>query len=130
MPNTRWAARVLAEVPSTLLIDVPADTEVSEPIVVDLDGKDVAVTEAGHVAMRFGAHSKAIVVLNHTGSSTIAAVVEIASVTAPTSRSSRSRTGPTTPSTCRTTRPASVATRPTSTPRSPSAATWCGWTPT
>ena len=77
VPNTRWAARVLAEVPSTLLIDVPADTEVSEPIVVDLDGEDVAVTEAGHVAMRFGAHSKAIVVLNHTGSSTIAAVVEI-----------------------------------------------------
>lgn len=78
VPNTRWAARVLAEVPSTLLIDVPADAEVSEPIVVDLDGKDVAVTEAGHVAMRFGAHSKAIVVLNHTGSSTVAAVVEIA----------------------------------------------------
>jgi Fe-S cluster assembly protein SufD len=78
VPNTRWAARVLADVPASLLIDVPADTEVSEPIVVDLDGKDVAVTEAGHVAMRFGAHSKAVVVLNHTGSSTIAAVVEIA----------------------------------------------------
>ena len=78
VPNTRWAARVMAEVPSSLLIDVPADTEVAEPIVVDLDGTDVTVTEAGHVAMRFGAHSKAIVVLNHTGSSTIAAVVEIA----------------------------------------------------
>lgn len=78
VPNTLWAARVLAEVPSSLLIDVPADTEVAEPIVVDLVGQDVAVTEAGHVAMRFGAHSKAIVVLNHTGSSTVAAVVEIA----------------------------------------------------
>ena len=78
VPNTRWAARVMAEVPSSLLIDVPADTEVAEPIVVDLDGTDVSVTEAGHVAMRFGAHSKAVVVLNHTGSSTIAAVVEIA----------------------------------------------------
>ncbi|WP_416952665.1 Fe-S cluster assembly protein SufD [Nocardioides sp. T5] len=78
VPNTRWAARVLAEVPSSLLIDVPADTEVAEPIVVDLDGEDVTVTEAGHVALRFGAHSKAIVVLNHTGSSTIAAVVEVA----------------------------------------------------
>ncbi len=77
VPHTRWSARVLAEVPTTLLIDVPADTEVPEPIVVDLDGEDVRVTEAGHVAMRFGAHSKAIVVLNHTGSSTIAAVVEI-----------------------------------------------------
>ena len=41
VPNTRWAARVLAEVPTSLLIDVPADTEVPEPIVVDLDGKDV-----------------------------------------------------------------------------------------
>jgi Fe-S cluster assembly protein SufD len=78
VPNTRWAARVLAEVPSSLLVDVPADTEVAEPIVVDLDGTDVTVTEAGHVALRFGAHSKAIVVLNHTGSSTIAAVVEVA----------------------------------------------------
>jgi Fe-S cluster assembly protein SufD len=78
VPNTRWAARVLAEVPSSLLVDVPADTEVGEPIVVDLDGTDPTVTEAGHVALRFGAHSKAVVVLNHTGSSTIAAVVEVA----------------------------------------------------
>ncbi|MDZ5663538.1 Fe-S cluster assembly protein SufD [Nocardioides sp. S-58] len=78
VPNTRWAARVLAEVPASLLVDVPAETEVAEPIVVDLDGTDVLVTEAGHVALRFGAHSKAIVVLNHTGSSTVAAVVEIA----------------------------------------------------
>ncbi|GAA1918385.1 Fe-S cluster assembly protein SufD [Nocardioides hwasunensis] len=78
VPNTRWAARVLAEVPDSLLIDLPADTELTEPIVVDLDGTDASVTEAGHVAMRFGAHSRAIVVLNHTGSSTVAAVVEIA----------------------------------------------------
>ncbi len=76
-PNTRFAARVLAEVPASLLIDVPADTEVPEPIVVDLDGTDATVTEAGHLALRFGAHSKAIVVLNHTGSSSVAAVVEI-----------------------------------------------------
>jgi Fe-S cluster assembly protein SufD len=78
VPNTRFAARVLAEVPSSLLIDVPADLEVGEPIVVELKGEDASNTEAGHVAMRFGAHSKAIVVLNHTGSSSVAAVVEIA----------------------------------------------------
>ena len=76
-PNTRFAARVLAEVPASLLIDVPADTEVIEPVVVDLHGEDASVTEAGHVAMRFGRHSKAVVVLNHTGSSSVAAVVEI-----------------------------------------------------
>ena len=78
VPNTRFAARVLAEVPSSLLIDVPADTEVSEPIVVELTGEDATNTEAGHVAMRFGAHSKAIVVINHAGSAAMAAVVEVA----------------------------------------------------
>ena len=77
VPNTRFAARVLAEVPSTLLIDVPAETELAEPIVVELLGEDATNTEAGHVAMRFGAVSKAIVVINHAGSSAMAAVVEI-----------------------------------------------------
>ncbi|QIK76607.1 Fe-S cluster assembly protein SufD [Nocardioides piscis] len=77
VPNTRFAARVLAEVPSTLLVDVPAEVELAEPLVVQLDGHDVTNTEAGHVVMRFGAHSKAIVVVNHTGSASVAAVVEI-----------------------------------------------------
>ncbi len=77
VPNTRFAARVLAEVPSSLLIDVPAETEVGEPIVVELKGEDATNTEAGHVAMRFGAHSKAIVVINHAGSAAMAAVFEI-----------------------------------------------------
>ena len=77
VPNTRFAARVLAEVPSSLLIDVPAETELADPIVVELVGKDATNTEAGHVAMRFGAFSKAIVVINHAGSSAMAAVVEI-----------------------------------------------------
>ena len=77
VPNTRFAARVLAEVPSTLLIDVPADSELAEPIVIELVGQDASNTEAGHVAMRFGRHSKAIVVINHAGSAAMAAVVEI-----------------------------------------------------
>jgi Fe-S cluster assembly protein SufD len=77
VPNTRFAARVLAEAPSTLLVDVPADTEVAEPVVVDLTGGDPAVAEAGHVALRFGTHSRAVVVLNHTGHATLAQVVEV-----------------------------------------------------
>jgi len=78
VPDSRFAARVLSEVPTTLLVDVPAELEVSEPIVVELTGKDVDVTGAGHVALRFGAHSRAVVVLNHTGSSTMTSVVEVA----------------------------------------------------
>src|SRR4029453_5254516 len=77
VPNTRFAARVLAEVGSTLLVDVPNDLEVAEPIVVDLTGGDAEVTEAGHVALRFGRHSRATVVLNHPGPSALAQVVEV-----------------------------------------------------
>jgi Fe-S cluster assembly protein SufD len=77
VPNTRWAARVLAEVPSTLLVDVPADTEVAEPVVIRLGGTDASVTEAGHVALRFGRHSRAVVVLDHEGSASMAQVVEV-----------------------------------------------------
>ena len=76
-PNDRFGARVLAEVPSTLLVDVPAEAEVAEPIIVDVTGSDASVTEAGHVALRFGSHSQAVVVLDHTGSASLAQVVEI-----------------------------------------------------
>ena len=77
VPASRFVARVLADVPDSLLVDVPADLEVAEPIVVDLSGSDVSVTEAGHVALRFGSHSKAVVVLNHTGHASMAQVVEV-----------------------------------------------------
>jgi Fe-S cluster assembly protein SufD len=77
VPNTRFAARVLAEVPSTLLVDVPAEADVAEPVVVELSGTDGDVTEAGHVVLRFGNHSRATVVLNHTGHASMAQVVEV-----------------------------------------------------
>jgi Fe-S cluster assembly protein SufD len=76
-PNTRFTARVLAEVPATLLVDVPADVEASEPILVEVDGTDADATSGAHVVLRFGTHSKAVVVLNHTGSAAVAAVVEV-----------------------------------------------------
>lgn len=77
VPADRFVARVLAEVPTTLLVDVPAETDVVEPVVVDLVGHDAAHTEAGHLALRFGRHSRATVVLNHTGSASMAQVVEV-----------------------------------------------------
>ena len=77
VPNTRYAARVLAEAPSSLLVDVPADTEVTEPVLVDVKGRVSDPAESNHVVLRFGTHSKAVVVLNHTGSATLAQVVEV-----------------------------------------------------
>ncbi len=76
-PSDRTSARILAEVPSTLLVDVPAEAVVDETIVVSLAGTDPEVTEAGHILLRFGANSKADVVLTHSGSSSIAQVVEV-----------------------------------------------------
>jgi len=64
-------------VPATLLVDVPADLEVGEPVVVDVVGTDADVTSGAHVVLRFGTHSRGVVVLNHTGSAAVSAVVEV-----------------------------------------------------
>ncbi|MDP3889623.1 Fe-S cluster assembly protein SufD [Nocardioides sp.] len=77
VPNTRFGARVLAEVEESLLVDVPAEADQAEPVMVELRGGDAGVTEAGHVALRFGNHSRATVVLNHSGSASLAQVVEV-----------------------------------------------------
>jgi len=77
VPTSRFIARVFDEVASTLLIDVPAEAVPGELITIDVTGTDAESTSGGHVVIRFGAHSKATVVINHTGSAAIAAVVEI-----------------------------------------------------
>ncbi|WP_110241384.1 Fe-S cluster assembly protein SufD [Nocardioides gilvus] len=76
-PSTLFGARILADVPETLLVDVPDEAEVAEPVIVNLVGSDADNTEAGHVVLRFGKFSKAVVVLRHTGSAALAQVVEI-----------------------------------------------------
>jgi Fe-S cluster assembly protein SufD len=77
VPNTRFTARVMAEVPATLLVDVPADVEADAPIVLEVDGTDADVTSGAHLVLRFGRHSKGVVVINHTGSAAVSAVVEV-----------------------------------------------------
>jgi len=77
LPTDRMSARVLAELPATLLVDVPAETQAKDPIVLTLKGSDAAVTEAGHVVVRVGAFANADVVLVHEGSTTLGQVVEI-----------------------------------------------------
>jgi Fe-S cluster assembly protein SufD len=77
VPTERVTARVFAETAASLAVDVPAETVIDEPIVITTMGTDAAVTEAGHLAIRFGPYSRATVVLQHTGSASIAQVVEI-----------------------------------------------------
>lgn len=76
LPTDRISARILTEVPDSLLVDVPADFVGTEPIVVNLKGSDAGVIEAGHIVVRVGANARADVVLVHEGSATVAHVVE------------------------------------------------------
>jgi len=76
VPTSRTDARIFAEVPSSLTVDIAAEAELDEPVVITLDGTDAATTEAGHIAVRFGANSRGTVVFIHTGSASLAHVVE------------------------------------------------------
>ncbi|HIT74713.1 MAG TPA: Fe-S cluster assembly protein SufD [Candidatus Avipropionibacterium avicola] len=77
IPTDRLSARIFAETDASLSIDIPAEAELDEPVVVTLKGTSAETTEAGHVAIRFGAHSSGTVVLLHEGSATLGHVVEV-----------------------------------------------------
>ncbi len=76
LPTDRFTARIMAQVPGSLLVDVPADQVVTEPIVVTLKGSDASTPEAMHALIRVGRHAEATVVLQHEGSATAAQLVE------------------------------------------------------
>lgn len=77
VPTDRIAARVWAEAPSVRTIEVPADTEVAEPVVITVTGLGGDVPIARQVLVKVGAHSKATVVLRWEGSAVWADTVEL-----------------------------------------------------
>ena len=126
-PADRPAALAVAGSSGALLVDVPAETELDEPVVVRLVGGSADDTVLGHVVVRVGAHSRATVVLEHTGSARYAARCRCWSATARTSTSPRCSCGTTTRCTAATSAPGSAATHASGRSRPASAATWCGW---
>ncbi|WP_423805013.1 Fe-S cluster assembly protein SufD [Nocardioides salarius] len=76
-PNDRPSALAVANAASPVLLDVPADLEVEEPVVLRLHGESVDDVVWGHHVLRFGAHSKATVVLVHTGSARYSATTSV-----------------------------------------------------
>lgn len=76
-PNDRPSALAVANAASAVLLDVPADLEVDEPVVLRLHGESVDDVVWGHHVLRFGAHSKATVVLVHTGSARYSATTSV-----------------------------------------------------
>jgi Fe-S cluster assembly protein SufD len=77
VPTDRVAARVWQESPQVLTIDVPAEADVAEPVVVTITGLGADDAVARQVLVKVGAHARATVVLRFEGSGTFADTVEL-----------------------------------------------------
>jgi len=76
-PNDRPSALAVANSSGAMLLDVPAEAEVSEPIVLRLHGDSVEDLVWGRLVVRVGAHASATVVLVHTGSARYSAITTV-----------------------------------------------------
>ncbi len=76
VPVDRVSARVWHEAGRRYAVTIPADTELTEPVVVEIHGSGAEDASATHVVLTAEAHSKATVVFRFTGSATLADITE------------------------------------------------------
>jgi Fe-S cluster assembly protein SufD len=76
VPTDRVSARVWEATTGVFTVDVPADTELAEPVVVTLTGQGSDEAVAGQLLVTVGSHSSATVVARFQGSATFADNVE------------------------------------------------------
>ncbi|AZI59487.1 Fe-S cluster assembly protein SufD [Nakamurella antarctica] len=76
-PVDRVSARAWACSSEVFLVDVPANTELTEPVRVTVRGLSVENAIATHLVIRVGHHARAQVVVDYVGSATLAENVEI-----------------------------------------------------
>jgi Fe-S cluster assembly protein SufD len=75
VPADKAAALALRGFTTGTLVQVPADAQLEQPVQVALRG--TGGTAFGHVVVDVGAHAKAVVVLDHTGSARYSGSVEV-----------------------------------------------------
>ena len=75
-PVDRVAALALQNSNGAVVVRIPADTELTEPTVLRLSGTDDEQVW-GHIVIDLGAHSKATVVIEHSGSARYAAGLSV-----------------------------------------------------
>lgn len=75
-PVDRISALALRNSDGAVVVRIPADTELTEPAILRLSGTDDEQVW-GHVVIELGAHSKATVVIEHTGSARYAAGLSV-----------------------------------------------------
>lgn len=76
-PEDFAAAIAISKAPEVLLITIPADEQVLEPIVIDRAGADTGLVSFERILIRAGRHSQATVVIHNSGSAILAEDVEI-----------------------------------------------------
>jgi Fe-S cluster assembly protein SufD len=76
-PTDRPSALAVANAGGAMLLDVPAEAQVEEPIVLRLHGDSVDDLVWGQLVIRIGHYAKATVVLTHTGSARYSAITTV-----------------------------------------------------
>ncbi|WP_130013885.1 Fe-S cluster assembly protein SufD [Serinicoccus sediminis] len=67
VPEDRGAAVASANTEQALHVAIDAEAELAEPVRVDVTGRGAGRRSNAHVVLEAGAHSKALVILDHTG---------------------------------------------------------------
>jgi Fe-S cluster assembly protein SufD len=76
-PTHRPVARAWHATDQVLLVDIPADAHVVEPVKITVDGRTADRAAAGHIVVRAGTNSRATVLVRYTGSATFVENVEV-----------------------------------------------------
>ena len=75
-PADRLAAAAVANSKGAWLVDIPAETELTEPVRLNFHGNGGEPVFA-HLVVRVGNFSKALVIMEHTGSAQVSALVSV-----------------------------------------------------
>ena len=76
LPPQDRAAVLAAAADGAVLVDVPADAELSEPVRIRLHGAGADPVH-GHIVVRAGRFAKAVVVVEHTGSASLSQLLSV-----------------------------------------------------
>ena len=76
-PLDRPAALAVAHSQQATVIDIAPETELAEPLVIQLTGEDAERVVWGHLVLRVGPYAKATVVFEHTGAARYASSLSV-----------------------------------------------------
>jgi Fe-S cluster assembly protein SufD len=77
VPVDRVSARAWQAAPSVFEVTIPADAVVEQPTTLRLQGGSIEKAAAGHLLVRAGRFSKAVVIVDYEGSATWAENIEV-----------------------------------------------------